>query len=137
MTFSVANFCSSCAAVFVKLPLETVLRRGQVAVLGSQPYIKALQGRDAKLETIVPAGQYKGVMGTIYHIVTEEGSHVVHTKPAPSRPGKSKAKGKAVDTKYAKGQGLEGLWRGFGVSWWGLVGLWTVGLLSNTGDGEF
>lgn len=132
-TFSVAKFCSSFAALFVRLPLETVLRRGQMAVLSSQPYIRGV--KDQKLETIVSAGQYRGVLGTMYYIVKEEGSHAV--KKSGQKRGKSKGKAKITETVYRKGQGLEGLWRGFGVSWWGLVGLWTVGILGNAGDGEF
>jgi mitochondrial fusion and transport protein UGO1 len=146
MTFSVARFCSSFVALFIKLPLETVLRRGQVAVLASQPYVRAVAAaataaaREPRLETIVPVGPYRGVLGTMYHIVREEGSHAV-AKPAGSPTGKAKAaargKVKVAETVYKKGQGLEGLWRGFGVSWWGLVGLWTAGVLGNAGDGEF
>jgi mitochondrial fusion and transport protein UGO1 len=138
MSFSVAKFCSSCVALFIKLPLETVLRRGQISVLATQSYVRAISARDQKLDTIVPIGLYKGVFGTMYHIVNEEGSHAINTKLTPGKMTKSaKGKAKVAESVYRKGQGLEGLWRGFGVSWWGLVGLWSVGILSNAGDGEF
>src|SRR5687767_950841 len=68
MTFSVAKFFASSAAILVKLPLETVLRRGQMAVLSSQEFVRALGGKEPRLDTIVPIGRYFGVLGTMYHI---------------------------------------------------------------------
>ncbi|KAL1835423.1 hypothetical protein VTJ49DRAFT_6744 [Mycothermus thermophilus] len=189
-TFSLARFCSSTVALFVKLPLETVLRRGQAAVLSSPEYVRAIDGAAAaaptvkqkkqqrhggrrypldsdeeeeeeveeeekiqQLETIVPLGRYRGLFGTMYSIVNEEGSHAV--APPPSTAGKAtpsagrKGKGGAAaaassndragvaETVYRRGQGLDGLWRGWKVSWWGLVGLWAAGVLGGGGDGEF
>ncbi|OTA89827.1 hypothetical protein M434DRAFT_398374 [Hypoxylon sp. CO27-5] len=136
MTFSVAKFCTSCASLFVKLPLETVLRRGQVAVLAEPTYLEALD-ENGQMETIVPPGPYKGVLGTMYTIVAEEGSRAVAaTIKAPPRGRKAKSP-KAADVIYKKGQGLDGLWRGWKVSWWGLVGLWTAGVAGGGGEGEF
>ncbi|EFQ34933.1 hypothetical protein CGRA01v4_04138 [Colletotrichum graminicola] len=135
-TFSIAKFCASSAALFVKLPLETVLRRGQVAVLSTPSHVRALSGKDQKLETNVPPGRYHGVVGTMFYIMNEEGSRAVPaTKPTPMK--KAKAKAKVAKTVYRKGQGLEGLWRGWKVSWWGLVGLWTAGVIGNSAEGEF
>ncbi|KAL2017364.1 hypothetical protein VTK56DRAFT_2287 [Thermocarpiscus australiensis] len=149
-TFSIAKFCSSTVALLLKLPLETVLRRGQVAVLGSPRYVKALEpaaqahpgrGRklDERLETIVPVGRYDGVFGTMYAIVNEEGSHAVQTAgPARDKGAAArKGKGTVAETVYRRGQGMDGLWRGWKVSWWGLVGLWAAGVLGGGGDGEF
>ncbi|KAH8890069.1 mitochondrial carrier [Thozetella sp. PMI_491] len=142
-TFSIAKFCASSAALFVKLPLETVLRRGQVAVLSSTSYLRALHvpspkgkrlSEGTELETVVPPGSYNGVVGTMYAIVNEEGSHAVAKEKAPV--GK-KAKAKVAETVYRRGQGPDGLWRGWKVSWWGLVGLWAAGVLGGGGDGEF
>ncbi|KAI1414406.1 mitochondrial fusion and transport protein Ugo1 [Hypoxylon sp. FL1857] len=136
MTFSVAKFCTSCASLFVKLPLETVLRRGQVAVLAEPTYLEALD-ENGKMETIVPPGPYNGVVGTMYTIVAEEGSRAVAaTIKAPPRGRKAKSP-KAADVIYKKGQGFDGLWRGWKVSWWGLVGLWTAGVAGGGGEGEF
>lgn len=136
MTFSVAKFCTSCASLFVKLPLETVLRRGQVAVLAEPTYLEALD-EHGQMETIVPPGRYNGVLGTMYTIVAEEGSRAVAaTIKAPPRGRKAKSP-KAADVIYKKGQGLDGLWRGWKVSWWGLVGLWTAGVAGGGGEGEF
>ncbi|KAI0835203.1 mitochondrial fusion and transport protein Ugo1 [Hypoxylon sp. FL0890] len=136
MTFSVAKFCTSCASLFIKLPLETVLRRGQVAVLAEPAYLEALD-ESGTMETIVPPGPYNGVLGTMYTIVAEEGSRAVAaTIKAPPRGRKAKTP-KAADVIYKKGQGLDGLWRGWKVSWWGLVGLWTAGVAGGGGEGEF
>ncbi|KAI1805968.1 mitochondrial carrier [Daldinia bambusicola] len=140
MTFSVAKFCTSVASLFVKLPLETVLRRGQVAVLSEHTYLEALDQTD-KLETIVTPGPYNGVFGTMYTIATEEGSRAVYAVPTKTSSRGRKAKQQppktAAEVVYKKGQGLDGLWRGWKVSWWGLVGLWTAGVAGGGGEGEF
>ncbi|KAI0445055.1 mitochondrial carrier domain-containing protein [Xylaria telfairii] len=137
MTFSIAKFCTSCASLFIKLPLETVLRRGQMAVLAEPSYLQALD-KAGKMETIVQPGSYDGVIGTMYTIVSEEGSREV-TVPAkhPPRGRKARAKALANEPVYKKGQGLDGLWRGWKVSWWGLVGLWTASIAGGGGEGEF
>ncbi|KAI8625543.1 mitochondrial carrier domain-containing protein [Xylariaceae sp. FL1651] len=135
MTFSVAKFCTSCASLFIKLPLETVLRRGQMAVLAEPKYLEAID-KTNKMETIVQPGPYSGVVGTMYSIVSEEGSRPV-TVQAKSSQRSKKSKAKTSEIVYKKGQGLEGLWRGWKVSWWGLVGLWTAGIAGNGGEGEF
>ncbi|PHH60932.1 hypothetical protein CDD81_1043 [Ophiocordyceps australis] len=74
MTFAMAKFLASSASILIKLPIETVLRRGQMAVLTSQSYVSALCGKSNKMDTIVPTGRYYGVLGTMYHITYEEGS---------------------------------------------------------------
>lgn len=134
-TFSVAKFCASSIALFVKLPLETVLRRGQVAVLSTGSYLRALAGKEQFLETIIPPGRYNGVMGTMLYIMNEEGTRAITAPPGPARKGKTKPK--VAETVFRKGQGLDGLWRGWKVSWWGLVGLWTAGVIGNSAEGEF
>lgn len=136
-TFSVAKFCTSCASLFVKLPLETVLRRGQASIFTQSAYIRALE-KTGTLDTIVQTGSYNGVVGTMYTIVAEEGSHAV---PVPVKAASSKGKkgkqAKIGENVYKKGQGVGGLWRGWKVSWWGLVGLWTAGVVGGGGEGEF
>jgi len=144
-TFSIAKFCSSSAALFVKLPLETVLRRGQMAVLSTPAYVRAIEplgkpkskeaDKSAAMETIVAPGRFNGVAGTMLAIVSEEGSRPVVS--APKVKSSKKSKTKVAETVYKKGQGMSGLWRGWKVSWWGLVGLWAAGVLSGGGDGEF
>ncbi|KAI1391676.1 mitochondrial carrier domain-containing protein [Hypoxylon trugodes] len=137
MTFSVAKFCTSCASLFVKLPLETILRRGQVAVLSEPLYLQSLD-ENGTMDTIVQPGPYKGVLGTMYTIVAEEGSRAVFAVPSKSPRGrKAKQPKTTAEVVYRKGQGFEGLWRGWKVSWWGLVGLWTAGVAGGGGEGEF
>lgn len=155
MTFSITKFFSSAVALFIKLPLETVLRRGQAAVLASPPYVRALSEDSAaaasgrrlggeRLETIVPTGGFDGVVGTMRAIVVQEGSRPVPARgqaaAGRARAGAAagaRAKAGVVETVYRRGQGLEGLWRGWKVSWWGIVGLWTAGVIGGGGDGEF
>jgi fusion and transport protein UGO1 len=150
VTFSVAKFCSSSVALFIKLPLETVLRRGQVSILGSPAYVRALETANTSsaaakgkrlggevLETIVPPGRFDGVFGTMQAIVSQEGSRAVSPGAKGAAANAKKAKPRISETVYRRGQGLEGLWRGWKVSWWGLVGLWTAGVLAGGGDGEF
>ncbi|KAG6009379.1 hypothetical protein E4U21_002689 [Claviceps maximensis] len=136
-TFSIAKFFASSAAVLVKLPVETVLRRGQMAVLSGQDYVRALGGKDAKLDTIVPLGRYCGVVGTMYHIAADEGTRENPAAAKASGIKKGKAKSKLLQNTRVKGQGMEGLYRGWKVNWWGLVGLWAAGMASNGGEGEF
>ncbi len=146
-TFSVAKFCTSSVALFVKLPLETVLRRGQVAVLNTPAYVRAIEPagkskiKDADapsvMETIVSPGKYNGVFSTMYAVVFEEGSRPVKGVAKAKATGVKKGKGSVAETVYRKGQGLEGLWRGWKVSWWGLVGLGAAGIIGGGGDGEF
>ncbi|KAJ8127070.1 hypothetical protein O1611_g6570 [Lasiodiplodia mahajangana] len=135
VTFSIAKFCTSCASLFVKLPLETVLRRGQMAVLAEPAYLEALD-KTSKMETIIQPGPYNGVVGTMYTVVSEEGSRAVPV-PAKNSARARRNKAKASEVVYKKGQGLDGLWRGWKVSWWGLVGLWTASMAGGGGDGEF
>ena len=133
--FSVAKFCSSSVALFARLPLETVLRRGQMAVLSSPQYAEAVD-YDHAMPTVVPPGPYRGVFRTMYAIVAEEGSRTGSAK-APPRKSRKKGKHPAAEPGSRRGQGLQGLWRGWKVSWWGLVGLWTASLVGAGGEGEF
>lgn len=119
-------------------------------MLSSPEYLRAAEGGSssrrasedssaaAQLEAIVPPGKYDGVFGTMYTIVNEEGSKAL--PPATlgaSRPAAKKGKAKIAETVYRRGQGVEGLWRGWKVSWWGLVGLWGAAVVGGGGDGEF
>ncbi|KAF2220640.1 hypothetical protein BDZ85DRAFT_266913 [Elsinoe ampelina] len=153
--YSFCSFFSSAAELFLKLPLETVLRRAQVSTLRAQHtarynrHIKATSSSrssstaastatkygllDSELRTIVTPGPYKGVFGTVYCIVFEEGvrrsgvSSVMNTPVSVRKGGKEK-----------KGQGLSGLWRGWRVGMWGLCGVWLASAANGTGgEGAF
>lgn len=131
VAFSVTKFCSATTALFIRLPLETVLRRAQVSVLSAQPYVSAFEAKEASLPTVVPVGPYHGILGTMYRIVAEEGSRSVPTRTT-SRKGKT-----VTETVYLQGQGFGGLTRGWKTSFVGLVGLWSAGMLSNLEDESF
>lgn len=137
--FSVAKFMASAASILVKLPLETVLRRGQMAVLSQPSFVRALGGKEsAGMETIVPIGRYNGVLGTMYHIAYQEG-YRAGSPPTPvdkNSKAVARASGPLGPTRR-RGQGLGGLWRGWKVNCWGLIGLWTANLAGTGGEGEF
>ncbi|KAL1593869.1 hypothetical protein SLS60_010602 [Paraconiothyrium brasiliense] len=156
--YSFSTFLSSTAELFLRLPLETVLRRGQVAVLqdhenerlaaeyrhlpDTSTSSRALKSPVFGMEnenpamrsfhTIVEPGQYRGVLGTMWFIVRDEGVQVI---------GPAATKGKAAAsfssrTRIRKGQGVKGLWRGWRVGFWGLVGVWGAAAMGG-GGGEF
>ena len=87
-------------------------------------------------------GPYRGLVGTIYHIVFEEGERGGRADVVRGTGGAPALKVGAVgqgQQRRRKGQGLEGLWRGWRVGMWGLVGMWgatTLGGLGGKG-GEF
>jgi fusion and transport protein UGO1 len=130
-TFQLATFLSRSLELFVKLPLETVLRRAQFATLKQEVEMARANGLwEGDLDTVVNVGEYRGVIGTMWLIVREEG---VREPPLLKGGVKTKA------LKEQKGQGLPGLWRGWRVGMWGLVGMWTSRALSggNGPAGEF
>ncbi|OAQ95776.1 hypothetical protein LLEC1_07732 [Akanthomyces lecanii] len=137
MTFSAAKFLASTTAILIKLPLETVLRRGQMAVLSTPAYVRALAGKDLRMDTIVPIGPYRGVLGTMYHITSAEGCRTITELQPPAKSNRKASKARPQTPVIKKGQGLDGLWRGWKVNWWGLVGLWAANVVGNGGDGEF
>ncbi|KAF1945558.1 mitochondrial carrier, partial [Clathrospora elynae] len=153
-TYSFSTFLSSAAELFLRLPLETVLRRGQVAALQdhenqrlSSEYRNppshqknptyGAEDSDTTVRsfrTIVEPGPYRGVLGTMWHIVREEGTTL--EGPNASKAASAKAMGFTRPTKTRKGQGVHGLWRGWRVGVWGLVGIWGAAALGG-GGGEF
>jgi mitochondrial fusion and transport protein UGO1 len=147
--YSVTTFISSLAELFVQLPVETVLRRGQVAVLQehdrqaerelyttmrSHPR-QAKRDAHESLKPIVNVGPYKGVFGTMWFIVKEEGTSFVG--PAAIATGQGQRGLRTTQSKPSKGQGVRGLWRGWRVGFWGVVGLWGVAALNGNNTGEF
>ena len=142
-SYSLATFLSSAAELFLKLPLETVLRRGQVHVLRSQharqysaAQHQSFRGNSKmaspELDTIVQPGPYKGIVGTMWHVVSEEGIREAAPRSVASTPVKA-----APQTKQTKGQGVAGLWRGWRVGMWGLFGVWGASALGSGGRTEF
>lgn len=88
-----------------------------------------------EFRTSVPVGPYRGVWGTVWWIVREEG---VSVAPPPVRKeGVAKQRGQLRQEKQVvrKGQGLSGLWRGWRVGFWGLVGVWGASALGGPATG--
>jgi fusion and transport protein UGO1 len=138
--YAVATFASQAFELAVRLPIETVLRRGQMATLSAP--VAAANPRSRKVgavvDTTVEIGPYKGLLGTMYHIVFEEGTRGSHTEQLARASGNAAGVRPAVEKKK-KGQGLEGLWRGWRVGMWGLVGVWSATSIGAIGgkEGEF
>ncbi|KAL6722192.1 hypothetical protein ACLMJK_001299 [Lecanora helva] len=132
--YAIATFGGQVLELGIKLPIETVLRRGQIEVAKS-----VRRGED--LPTVVECGPYKGLFGTMHSIIYEEGETggpaelVKGTTGAPAM----KASKVGQDRKKRKGQGFEGLWRGWRVGMWGLIGVWGAATLGGAGGkgGEF
>lgn len=159
--YSLSTFLASTSELFLRLPLETVLRRGQVALLQdnenarlSAEYrstasiarsprspVYGLDNEDLKercFKTIVEPGPYRGVLGTMWFIAREEGVQVVGQGAANAAKGKTTTTptGFSGRTRVRKGQGVHGLWRGWRVGFWGLVGVWGAAAMGG-GGGEF
>ncbi|KAF2140119.1 uncharacterized protein K452DRAFT_252741 [Aplosporella prunicola CBS 121167] len=165
-TYSLCTFLSSAAELFLKLPLETVLRRGQVSVLSEHARASAdynahttfrSQSRSSRrsrsrtesprsphpqksteepFPTVVDVGPYKGVLGSMWFIVREEGSSGA-VAPAPHARAAVAAAARAQAQRQSRGQGISGLWRGWRVGFWGLVGVWGAAAMGGAGGGEF
>lgn len=69
------------------------------------------------------------------HIVNEEGERGGREKLVKGTSGAPALKAGQMQ----KGQGVEGLWRGWRVGMWGLVGVWGAATLGGVGSkgGEF
>ncbi|KAF2279881.1 uncharacterized protein EI97DRAFT_369129 [Westerdykella ornata] len=167
--YSFATFISSTLELFVRLPVETVLRRGQVAVLQEQEnrrlseayrslptgpevsrsssrvsgYMEKEDSASRTFKTIVEPGPYRGIFGTMWFIVREEGVQIVGPGAAKMaaqqqqpQPGSRTPAGYSSRTRVRRGQGVHGLWRGWRVGFWGLVGVWGAAALGG-GGGEF
>lgn len=159
--YSFSTFLSSTAELFMRLPLETVLRRGQVTILQNHENerlaaeyrhlpdssrslrspVYGMENEDPSVrsfKTIVEPGPYKGVLGTMWFIVRDEGVQVVSpgAAKAMSQHAQGRPAGFSARTRIRKGQGVHGLWRGWRVGFWGLVGVWGAAALGG-GGGEF
>ena len=117
--WSVFTFMGSALDLSIRFPLETVLRRAQIATWTSPQYSPPSSlSRRKEVETIVPVPQsYTGIVPTMWSIIREEGYS------ESKRDKLAAAAGKAPRRKR-KGQGVEGLYRGWKVGLWGLVGVW-------------
>lgn len=110
--WSLASFTTTLTELFIRLPLETVVRRAQVS---------SLRKAESDIPLIVDPAPYSGVWGTVYGIMYAEGETT--TKSANGM------------LRTRRGQGASGLVRGWRIGFWGLVGVWGAGALG-PGDGK-
>jgi fusion and transport protein UGO1 len=151
--YSVTSFLTSLSELFFKLPLETVLRRGHVHVLnGANSSLPSKRPanilplhttglNNSKFRPIVPTGPYRGVVGSILYIIYEEGRPPQTSPSTPIRSSSSLSNRREAPRRQAgqkRGQGVAGLWRGWRVGFWGIVGMYAAaGVGSSASAGEF
>lgn len=129
----------------VRFPLETVLRRAQIATFTSpslrQQKYGAVRspsspsaGEESETETIVPTPRtYRGIVGTMWHIIYEEGTNPAKADVDQAREALGST---ALERKKRQGQGIYGLYRGWRIGMWGIVGMWGSLLLGSAASGE-
>ena len=129
-SWSVATFTTSALDLSIKFPLETVLRRAQIATWTAPSISPPLsQSKRKAVNTIVPVPQsYRGVLPTIWGVVRDEGYSESQKDRMAHLAGKA-------PRRKRKGQGIEGLYRGWRVGLWGLVGVWGTGFVGGMSSG--
>lgn len=154
-SWSFFTFISSGLELGVRFPLETVLRRAQIATFtspalrqkslvrtpttpsGPRYDSKADKDKVGEIETVVPTPQtYRGIVGTMWSIVYEEGDRYIASGEEEARTllGKEKVK---TSKNRRPGQGIAGLYRGWRIGFWGLAGAWGSGyMMAAMGGGE-
>jgi mitochondrial fusion and transport protein UGO1 len=129
-SWSVATFALSAMELVIKWPFETVLRRAQIATWTAPPRTPPVPSSSRKVvETIVPVPQsYRGIIPTMWAIMKEEGTSVSKTEKAAAAIARH-------PRHVRKGQGIEGLYRGWRVGMWGLVGVWGASFIGGMQSG--
>lgn len=129
-SWSMATFTSSALDLSIKFPLETVLRRAQITTWTAPPVAPPRSASKHKaVNTIVSVPQaYRGVLPTMWGIVRDEGY-------SESQKDKTAALMGKAPRRKRKGQGIEGLYRGWRVGLWGLVGIWGTGFVGGLQGG--
>ena len=144
-TWSFFTLLGTALELGVRFPLETVLRRAQIVTFTSPSLRQKPVARPVKpsaaaaaavetseVETIVPTPRsYRGVVGTLWGIVYEEGvspteSEVERAQELLGKPVSSRQR-----QRRRQGQGIRGLYRGWRIGMWGIVGIWGAGLLGS------
>ncbi|KAJ5345142.1 hypothetical protein N7452_003146 [Penicillium brevicompactum] len=144
-TWNLCTFLSSGLELAVRFPLETVLRRAQIATYtslslrqkSSAGSIRAASIDASDVETIVPTPRtYRGIIGTMWHVVYEEG---VSSTPSDSERANQllgNPSTKKSLQKRQQGQGIQGLYRGWRIGMWGIAGIWGASLLGGVAGGS-
>ncbi|ETI24382.1 hypothetical protein G647_03751 [Cladophialophora carrionii CBS 160.54] len=129
-SWSVATFLGSALDLSIKFPLETVLRRAQIATWTSPAHSPPTASSKRKaITTIVPVPQsYRGILPTIWSITREEGFSESPKDKTAALMGKA-------PRRKRKGQGIEGLYRGWRVGFWGLIGVWGTSFVGGLQSG--
>ncbi|KAL4958961.1 mitofusin complex protein UGO1 [Aspergillus stella-maris] len=142
-SWNILSFIGSGIEQAIRFPLETILRRAQIATFTSpsirqnaagsiRPAISDAAAQASEVETIVPTPQtYRGVVGTMWGIVYEEG-----VQPTPEAQRAREVLGKPVSTRKRQGQGIQGLYRGWRIGMWGVAGSLGLSLLNGAGGAE-
>ncbi|EXJ92248.1 hypothetical protein A1O3_00798 [Capronia epimyces CBS 606.96] len=130
-SWSLATFAGSALDLSIKFPLETVLRRAQIATWTSPAYLPPSTSSKRKaITTVVPVPQtYKGILPTLWSITREEGYSETQKDKTAALLGKA-------PRRKRKGQGIEGLYRGWRVGFWGLVGIWGTSFVGGLQGGS-
>ncbi|CAG8222331.1 unnamed protein product [Penicillium salamii] len=144
-TWNLCTFLSSGLELAVRFPLETVLRRAQIATYtslslrqkSSAGSIRAASIDASDVETIVPTPRtYRGIVGTMWHIIYEEG---ISSTPSDSERANhllgNPSTRKSLQ-KRQQGQGIHGLYRGWRIGMWGIAGIWGASLLGGVAGGS-
>lgn len=129
-SWSIASFAFSAIELVVRYPFETVLRRAQIATWTAPPGTPPVPSSSRKIiDTIIPVPQsYRGILPTIWAIVREEGTSVTNKEKVAAAVGRT-------PNRSRRGQGIEGLYRGWRVGMWGLVGVWGASFIGGTQSG--
>ncbi|BAE61613.1 unnamed protein product [Aspergillus oryzae RIB40] len=135
------TFMGSGLELAVRFPLETVLRRAQIATFTSPSLrqqstsgLRSAKPSEAtteapEVETIVPTpSTYRGIVGTMWGIVYEEG-----VQPNPEAEKAQALFNKPIALRKRQGQGIHGLYRGWRIGMWGIAGIWGASFLGSAG----
>lgn len=91
--------------------------------------------------SVVHVGPYHGVLSCMWYIIREEGDMTSRQRTSSTNAAAASSSTPTTSTSMStqrRGQGIQGLWRGWRVGWWGLVGIWGAAALGgNTKGGEF
>jgi fusion and transport protein UGO1 len=143
--WNLCAFLGSGLELAVRFPLETVLRRAQIATYtslslrqkSSNGSIRAASIDASDVETIVPTPRtYRGIIGTMWHVVYEEGVSSTPSEKERAKQLLGQRNSQQETRKRQQGQGIQGLYRGWRIGMWGIAGIWGASLLGGFAGGN-